>query len=152
MTTKIMSIHGLGGHPDDRWKNDWQAAIEKVIPTDDVEFRFIAYDPIFNNVRIDPSELLETATKFLWSGIVSPFRRPRALGQIPDFLRFSAGYIAAWVEDEGFKRDTRRLILQQIAEEKPDVLLAHSLGSLLSYDALSHPEAAEPGVGTPPTT
>jgi hypothetical protein len=59
-------------------------------------------------------------------------------------LRWTAGYVVAWVEDEGFQRKTRKLVLDEVQDFKPDVILAHSLGSLVTYNAFSHTDAAGP--------
>ena len=49
--------------------------------------------------------------------------------------------MVAWVEDEGFKRQSRKRVLDAVREHEPDVILAHSLGSLVTYNAFSHADA-----------
>lgn len=136
MTIKILCIHGLGGHPDGQWMNDWERSARSVIPSSDLEFESIEYDRIFEKVKISPSEALGSVFDLLWSGISSPFRRPK--GIVPDFMRFTAGYVAAWLRDEAFQQETREFIYKRVTEVKPTVILAHSLGSLLTYDAFAH--------------
>jgi hypothetical protein len=48
----------------------------------------------------------------------------------------TAGYVVAWLQDEAFRAETFRLLSECIEQFEPDVLLAHSLGSLISYDGL----------------
>lgn len=141
MTIKILGIHGLGGHPDEAWMRDWTNAVRSVVPSDDLEFDFVQYDRLFADVDISPDEALGSAIDLLFSGITSPFRRPRGFGKLPDFLRFTAGYVAAWLRDEEFQQKTRQLILDHVSNFQPTVILAHSLGSLLAYDALAHKDA-----------
>lgn len=146
MTIKLLGIHGLGGNPDAKWQMDWRKAISETIPTDDVAYDWISYDPLFKDVDISAGETLRTAYKLLWNGVSSVLERPKGIGAIPDVMRFTAGYIVAWAEDDAFKRRTRTLILDKLREHRPTALLAHSLGSLLTYDALIHPDADEPEV------
>jgi metacaspase-1 len=84
---------------------------------------------------------LGSAIDLLFSRITSPFCRPRRLGKLPDFLRFTAGYVAAWLRDEAFQQETRKMILDHVTKFEPTVILAHSLGSILAYDALAHKDA-----------
>jgi hypothetical protein len=58
-------------------------------------------------------------------------------------LRWTAGYVVAWVENEEFQIRTRKRVLDSIKKHQPDVVLAHSLGSLVSYNALSHADASK---------
>ena len=65
-----------------------------------------------------------------------------------DRVKWTAGYVVAWVEDEEFQKKTRAFILEKVAAEKPDIILAHSLGSLISYNAFSHPDAGAAGISS----
>ena len=56
-------------------------------------------------------------------------------------IKWTAGYVVAWVEDEGFKRQSRKRVLDAVREHEPDVVLAHSLGSLITYNAFTHGDA-----------
>ncbi len=145
---KIMCVHGLGDHRNTPWKEDWQNAVSKVFAKyGDVKltFSFLTYDPLFENVKLSAWETMQAVWKLSRSALsVSVTGRRGAVSDVPDKIKWSAGYVVAWVEDEDFKKQTRKLVLDAIASEAPDVILAHSLGSLITYNAISHPDAARP--------
>jgi hypothetical protein len=45
--------------------------------------------------------------------------------------------VAQWAENEGLRRKTRERIAQAVQTFNPDIVVAHSLGTLISYDAFS---------------
>ena len=150
-TLKILGIHGLGDHRQSPWKRDWQDVLRTAIPNAQampLEFRFFEYDRIFEAVEISFTDSLKALYKLAQSGVShwrdeSPqegrFGVARAEGvfdSVRDKLRWTAGYVVAWVENEVFRTQLRAEFLDMVAREKPDVILAHSLGSLICYDAL----------------
>ena len=144
-TLKILCVHGLGDQRQSGWEARWQGAIEKAVGPDTgvtVEYRFVTYDPIFEKTDISFDETVLAFWKLARSGI--GFRATRGLlTDISDRLRWTAGYVIAWVEDEAFQSETRKLMLDQVRDFKPDVILAHSLGTLVTYNAFSHTDATE---------
>ena len=144
---KLMAVHGLGGHDRDAWQADWMAELGRALQGTNLVLDqplFAWYDYLFEDVNISAGEALEAATKLIGSGLseLNPFRRRRGLfdGLLKD-IRFSAGYVVAWAADDDFRKKTRKFILNHIVEYKPDIVLAHSLGSLLTYDAFAHADA-----------
>lgn len=144
-TLKVMCVHGLGDHRQSDWQIAWPAAVRKSIPGNldlKLEFVFVTYDDIFETVKLSPWETLAAAAKLLASGATSAFgRRKGFLGDISEKVRWTAGYVVAWVEDDGFKARSRKRILDALVQHKPDVVVAHSLGSLVTYNAFTHPDA-----------
>ncbi|MGD9158861.1 MAG: caspase family protein [Desulfobacteraceae bacterium] len=142
---KILGIHGLGDHRNSTWKEDWEKTLLQVWPgrsNIELECAFLTYDPIFENVDISPWETSKAIWKLTKSGISSLFRRRKGIiDDISDRIRWTAGYVVAWVEDEDFQQETRKLVLDSIRDEKPDFILAHSLGSLITYNAFTHTDA-----------
>ena len=149
---KILGVHGLGDHRNTSWEHDWEQAVRRVFPgqTDgNLEFSFVNYDAIFAATDISGWETMRAVWKLGRSAVGSAFQRRRgAIGDISDRVKWTAGYVVAWVEDEGFQRRTRKLVLDRIASEKPDIVLAHSLGSLITYNAFSHDDAHKTDVAT----
>jgi hypothetical protein len=142
---RIMCVHGLGDHRQSGWEREWRDAVtEAVGPASgvDLDFNFVAYDPIFERTQISFTETLGAFFKLASSGIGAT-RRGRGLNEITDRLRWTAGYVVAWLEDEGFQAETRKLLLGEVSRYRPHVVLAHSLGSLVTYDAFSHKDAAK---------
>ncbi|CAN7624127.1 caspase family protein [Phenylobacterium sp. LjRoot225] len=145
---KLLGVHGLGDQRHSTWKEDWPKAIREVFPTPsglELEFEFVEYDDIFKDVKLSAWEVAGAAAKLAASGVTSIFKRERGvLGDIPHSVRWTAGYVVAWVNDDSFKRKSRARVYQRIREFQPDVILAHSLGSLVTYNAFTHKDAAAP--------
>jgi hypothetical protein len=113
----------------------------------DLDFVFTTYDPIFERVDISPAEAVTAVYKLTRSAITSPFRRKKGvIGTVSDRIKWTAGYVVAWVEDDGFKRKSRKLVLDALLEHQPDIVLAHSLGSLVTYNAFTHRDAEAPEI------
>jgi len=144
---RVLGIHGLGDHRGKPWKEEWEAAVRGALagrPDIEPELGFLEYDAIFAKVDLSAWEVTKAVGKLLGSGIGSLFRggaRGGAARGIASSLRWTAGYVVAWTEDREFQKKTRAAFLAKVSEFQPDVILAHSLGSLISYNALTHRDA-----------
>ena len=104
-TLKLLGVHGLGDHRLSPWKTEWEQAVRSVFPEQPgltLDFQFFTYDDIFEQIDITPWQCTVALTKLLRSGITSALkRRERAFGvrKISDTLRWTAGYVVAWVEN-----------------------------------------------------
>lgn len=138
---KIMCVHGLGDHRRSAWEEEWRLAIEQAVgpaSAEALKFRFVTYDPIFERIDLSFGETVEAAWKLARSGVTNLFRRSRGpLTSVSDRLRWTAGYVVAWLEDEEFQEKTGKLLSDAVQEFEPDVILAHSLGSLITYNAFA---------------
>jgi hypothetical protein len=147
---KILGVHGLGDHRTSTWKEDWEKAVRRVFPGQDgldLEFAFVTYDDIFAKEELSVWDTMQAVWKLAKSGATTALGRRRGvLGDVSDRVRWTAGYVVAWVENETFKRETRTRVLDAVRDEQPDVILAHSLGSLVTYNAFSDPAAAKPDI------
>jgi hypothetical protein len=142
----ILGIHGLGDHRADPWAQRWQLALGEILP-DSVEFDFqpFSYDDIFERIEISPLQALRALAKLVGSGLLSSAEEMVAargvargpLDSVQHWLRWYAGYVVAWVENDQFRHEVRQRFLDELAATKPEVILAHSLGSLIAYDALT---------------
>jgi hypothetical protein len=151
-TLKILGVHGLGDHRTSTWKRDWQDAVTASFPGQDairLEFSFLTYDDIFEQVDLTVWETMQAVWKLSRSAISGLFRRRGVIEEVSDRVRWTAGYVVAWVEDKEFQAKTRARVLETIAREQPDLILAHSLGSLVTYNAFTHPDAAKPEIAGP---
>ena len=87
------------------------------------------------------AELLASAA---WHAITDPFsqlfHREMVARDLGDEVRWRVGMVAQWVVEEALRADSRRTILAAMADFKPAVVAAHSLGSLLTYDTFTHDE------------
>jgi hypothetical protein len=146
----MMCVHGLGDNRDGGWEAEWETALQDCCaraPGLTIAPRFVTYDDIFEGVEISLAEATAAAAK-LAASAVSSIRRRGVAASFPERVRWTAGYVVAWVEDEGFRRASRRRMLDAVREHEPDVILAHSLGSLVTFNAFTHDDAAEPDVAS----
>ncbi|WP_284736042.1 caspase family protein [Dongia deserti] len=105
---------------------------------------YVTYDDIFERTKLTAWKCARAFWKLTASGVASISRRKRGvLTDVADKIQWTAGYVVAWVEEEGFKRASRQRILDAVRQNEPDIILAHSLGSLITYDAFSHDDAQE---------
>jgi hypothetical protein len=143
---KVLGVHGLGDQQHTTWKVDWPKAFAAVFPQPEgleIEFEFVEYDDIFESVNLSAWEVAGAVAKLAASGVGSLFKRERGvLGDVPHTIRWSAGYVVAWVNDKDFQKRSRARVFERIKAFEPDLVLAHSLGSLVTYNALTHKDAA----------
>lgn len=139
-TLTIMCVHGLGDHRDDPWQSEWQTTIKEIFAHQQdvkLDFVFVTYDPIFESVDISPWEAAKAFGKLARSGVATVAGCRGVFTDIGDRIKWTAGYVVAWLEDKAFQQKTRELMVEAIKTHKPDILLAHSLGSLVTYNVLS---------------
>lgn len=150
-TLKLLCVHGLGDHRASDWTKSWPEAVTEAFPRMDgldLDFKFVTYDDIFDKTDISLFDSGLALWKLAKSGISALGHRERGvLSSIPEKIRWTAGYVVAWVEDEDFKRQSRKRVLDAVKEHAPDVILAHSLGSLVTYNAFTHPDAQGDDIG-----
>jgi len=150
-TIRILCVHGLGDHRLSGWEAEWATAIKEAIgPDADVtlDLDFLSYDPIFAETGLSFGETIGAVWKLARSGLGSFIHGRGFVGDVSDRVRWTAGYVVAWVNDKEFQARTRKLLLDRVRSFKLDVILAHSLGSLITYDALAHEDAGERGVAS----
>ncbi|TAJ17100.1 MAG: caspase family protein [Planctomycetota bacterium] len=145
---RILCIHGVGQHPvGGPWEREWsetvRTALTRAAPNVEPRFAFVHYDDLFEKHPITFLGTLEALAKLTTSAMSAPFRSRGLERGLGNSLRWTAGMVVKWVEDERFRRDTRERLaarLQRFSNDDaspPDLLLAHSLGSLVSYDTLT---------------
>jgi len=150
---KIMGVHGLGDHRGSGWEGSWEQAIRDVFPhrsdAIELEFQFVTYDDLFEKVDISAWEAARAFWQLSKSGLSWVGRRERGiLSEVSERIKWTAGYVVAWLEDEAFKAQSRRRMLDAVRRGAPDVILAHSLGSLVTYNAITHSDAGDPAIAS----
>ncbi len=138
---KVMCIHGIG-HKEERkdtWRNDWVPAITQAIgawsPTTKIEIYQFAYDELFEAADSSSLVYLTAMVKLLKSWVVHSGERD--IFGLYDKYRWTVGMVAQFVALDDLRVDVRNKLATEIAAFAPDVILAHSLGSLIAYDTLS---------------
>ena len=151
-TIKILCVHGLGDKRSSDWQAEWENAVRQAIGPDagvNLDFDFLTYDPIFAETSLSFGETMGAVWKLARSGISNIFRSRGLIENISDHVRWTAGYMVAWVNDKEFQEKTRKLVLDRVRTYKPDVILAHSLGTLITYNAFAHDDARIRTVASP---
>ncbi len=146
----VLCVHGIGGQERDlRWQEDWREVIRDGVSTwssgREVDVQFLDYDDLFEKAPLNALRSAAAVAKLLgsgiWHGIGDFFRRDRALvaptrglGDLSENMRWTAGMVVQWAESDSLRKKTRDRLLQGMRTVDPDIVLAHSLGSLVSYD------------------
>ncbi len=67
-------------------------------------------------------DTFQAVWKLTSSAVTSTFRREKGLvSKVSDRVRWTAGYVVAWVEEDSFKQATRKLVLDALREYQPDI-------------------------------
>jgi hypothetical protein len=145
---KILCVHGIGDHHTSlAWEQDWEKVILDGLrtwsPEIECEFDFLLHDSIFARYPISAVDVAEAVIKLGASGIVHSigdaisglFGKSRGFVQdVSSTVRWTAGMVVQWAENDALRAKTRKAMLDKVREFQPDVILAHSLGTLLCYD------------------
>ncbi|WP_136659024.1 caspase family protein [Nitratireductor sp. XY-223] len=154
---KVTCIHGVGHHPNGgAWQDNWEAALDRSLarlgkPVE-LEVAYFLYDHIFEAFNITPQSTLAALTKLAASGLVhgigdllSPRERAlprpgaRAARGLSDSVRWTAGMVVQWADNMALREQLRSALEEHINVLDPQVIFAHSLGSLIAYDTFRHP-------------
>ena len=139
----ILCVHGVGhGEADPQMVPSWTAAINQAVSrwNSDVQVTldFLHYDAYFQDAEHNVLTYAEAVGRLLASGVINGigdfFSRSRGLFDIPQQLRWTAGMVAQWAAEEDLRQKTRQALLDQLNTKPYDLVCAHSLGSLISYD------------------
>ena len=139
---KVLLIHGVGHkETSGMWDADWKAAIAKAtasIAADvELEYDTLPYDSIFANAKLDAAIVAEALARLLASGVwhgIGDIFTTRGFG---DDIRWTAGMVAQWAADEKLRAACNAALAEQVSTFNPDVVCAHSLGSLIAYDTFA---------------
>jgi phospholipase C len=143
---RLLCLHGIGhgdadtgARFDPGWREHWRKAIEAAlqatgVPPGRLQIQWLAYDDLFGD---GPNALqIARAAPLLLEGIVEEITRRRAFGLLlPEMLRWTAGMVVQWIEDEALRSRLCERLMQAVSEFRPHAILGHSLGSLIGYDA-----------------
>ncbi len=142
----VLCVHGVGhGDADPDLESRWTKAIGDGLAAwmpaggPAVACDFLKYDALFDQARLDPLTYARALARVLASGVehgVGDALRPaRGLVDIPEALRWTAGMVAQWVADEKLRAAACAAVVKKLQSGSYDVVCAHSLGSLICYDA-----------------
>jgi hypothetical protein len=143
---RVLCVHGVGHQEKDpAFESVWREAISSGLADwtreRAVEIEFVDYDELF---AADPPSALDVAKAIakltasgIWYGISDLFHRRRGFGDLSESVRWTAGMVVQWAENDALRAASRRRVNDHVERFDPHVVLAHSLGTLLSYDAFA---------------
>jgi metacaspase-1 len=149
----VLCVHGVGhGDADPVLRDNWRAAITEGLAgwlpegTAEVDCDFLAYDALFEKAPLNAASYASALASLLASGMVHGvgdlFRRERGIFELPDQMRWTAGMVAQWASDAKLRNEARLFLLRKLNAGTYDLVLGHSLGSLICYDSFRRdPEA-----------
>ncbi len=147
--TTILCIHGVSNEEKDnafrpRWQKAITAALGEAGDSDPPVFDYLEYDALFDTVGADFADYAEAGLRLLVSGIATTIGDAagslfgtRAISDIGTTLRWTAGMVAQWIADEALRDKLRNLLAKKMVAAVPDIVCAHSLGSLIAYDTFA---------------
>lgn len=140
----VLCIHGIGHGDADAalipaWRDAITAGLQRWKPGLEVDFKFLAYDDEFDHAPLNAATYAAAITSLTASGIVHGIGDllpgTRGLFDMPAQIRWTAGMIAQWATEDRLRERLRAKVLEAVATDRPDVVCAHSLGTLICYDA-----------------
>lgn len=149
MSTRLslLCVHGVGhAEIDSGFQQSWSNAITRGVESVDHDVQlsidFVRYDDLFDKTPPNPLTYAAASAKLLASAVVNGIgdllSGTRGIGDIPAVIKWTAGMVAQWSTDEQLRKDLRQRILDKIDAKSYDMVLAHSLGSLICYDTFLH--------------
>ena len=151
---RVLAVHGLGHQEKNptSWQPHWEKTLQDVLQKWNeslgVEVRFAEYDDLFGHTPMTVGGTLGGFGRLLWDEvrysvtdrISGLFGRRRAFGEeVGEAAKWKIGMVTQFAEDEKLRERLRETLTKQIKAVEPDVVFAHSLGTLLTYDLLLHP-------------
>jgi hypothetical protein len=144
---KVLCIHGVGHQEVSLdWQQAWRDAVAQGLQATrpslqlnkDTDIQFSNYDDLFDEEvnNLSPAEILR-AVALLGGGL---FHRALTLPDIADSARWTAGMVIVWVENADVRAKAWQRFRDDVRRVQPDLVCAHSLGTLVSYDAFRQQE------------
>ncbi len=152
---RVLCVHGVGHEEaDPQFVPKWTRAITDGLGAWDpraaaeVQLEFLGFDDLFDHAPLNAATFAAAFTRLLGSGLsaaLGDLAHPgRGLLDLPATVRWSAGMVAQWATEAPLRRRATKRLLERVRAGDYQLILAHSLGSLLTYDALVHePPTAE---------
>ncbi|MCS4168514.1 hypothetical protein [Sphingobacterium sp. BIGb0116] len=141
---RILCIHGIGGQDLTMenipgWAENWRNALKQHLDIrNDENIRFMKFDSHFDNQDagvVDYAKFIgKTFLDFLFK------RRSNKMMTIKDWMDDYPDMVVEYLQDAKLKRILWDELREHISSHRPDIIYAHSLGSLLCYDFFSQDE------------
>ena len=159
-TMRILLVHGIGRSDiDPNYYHPWEQAIRTGLTKAGLatgpEYEEFHYDDAFEKhdrgaqvYAAAAIELIGTAAVHAVTDPISNFLHgifhpgTRYLSGIGDYVRWRAGMVAQFVVEDGLRKELRDKLSDALEQHCVDMVAAHSLGSLLTFDFLNNDQRA----------
>ncbi|HTS84494.1 MAG TPA: caspase family protein [Usitatibacter sp.] len=143
---RVFMVHGVNTGEDPA-SGDWQAAWEDAFRASAaaaghagaIDFGFARFDAIFERFPLNAATVAR-GLLLLARGALEPppewGTRDLRAADLMGTLRWTAGMVLQWIEEPDLRDALNQAIVKQLGDFEPDIVCAHSLGSLATYDAL----------------
>lgn len=133
---KVLCVHGIGGKEfknKEKWQSDWRNAFQQMDFTKKENILYMDYDHFF----IAPNAKI----RLYWEFVKKTFsdkesQKDMYKGLVDDYPDMVIEFLML----DDLRKDLRKQLKKSIEIEKPHVIYAHSLGSLICYDFFTRPE------------
>lgn len=157
---KVMYVHGVGYHEEvehvQNWVPAWNRAIEESTRHLGLDLRFcdplgsdgypdksdpgvLYYEDIIRGFKppdlLDYSKAVSSLIKSYFATRLGEIFGPRKRFLFTDEMRWKARQVVEWVENDALREALRQRVIQEIESKDPDIVIAHSYGGLITYDA-----------------
>ena len=153
---RILFVHGVSHVEleDPTWVNEWQAVLAPALRGTELVPGHVDYDDLFN-FPLSPATTAKAIWQLTKSGVNSGLanlgdkisglfgRRRGLLGNLSNLVGWTAGMVVKWAGDPDLRKRCRDRVLEAMTAFEPDVVCAHSLGSLICYDTFVQPDSRD---------
>jgi len=143
---KVLCLHGVFHQESTAsvWQPLWKKALVDGLGAlnpgqPDPTVDFVPYDDLFE-APLARLSYADFASAF-WNLTSGTIAHARGLFDFSDATRWSSGMVVVWVDDEALRAALRTRMTEWLNQVKPDLICAHSLGSLIAYDTFVHDDA-----------
>src|SRR4051812_30362560 len=161
---RVLLIHGVGhSEANPQYYQTWKDAITSGLMDggcpDDPEFVEFHYDDLFEKHYSGPgtyaaafAELVASTAEHVifdpvMGAISNIFHRSRDFAYGGDTIRWRVGMVAQLVVEAALRRELRDRLVTTLDADPIDIVAAHSLGSLISFDFLRNDPRAKTRAG-----
>jgi hypothetical protein len=139
----LLCVHGVShSEIDPEFRESWTTAITLAVQSCDPDVKpaidFLEYDDLFDKAQLNLATYDIALGKLLVStviyGIGDQLPRTRGIEALPKVIKWTAGMVAQWSTDSELRDKLREVVLKKLRSKSYDIVLAHSLGSLICYD------------------
>lgn len=137
---KILCIHGVGGMDmsPNQWIPAWKSSLARFGPGFQLNFCFMKMDDLFreSRYRLGGIRYIEAVSAFIDAWIDSIQKETISLVDYSEVIRWTAGMPAQFLTDTLLRERLRYRLAAILLAYRPDLVYAHSLGTLVVYDLL----------------